>query len=406
MMKSKLLVVTALMLGLSTAYGVNNQWNNGAGDGMWTNAANWNKDRVPNVASNDVAIGREAEPTAAVLLNTTPVTQPQQVWWGANNGLGNTMTLTVQDAVLVSGTIRIGYERTAWGDAPGDVKLVINNSSLTLNAASLSVVKNDSAAGDGTKGAVELNSGTLLGTLTAFIGDSSNTTGTVTLNGGQLVFTNNNFNVGFEGTGVLTVNSATNHNLKNLKLGVNAGSSGTVNLFGGSLRIDGLSAENPGSARINISEGLVLWNGAHSGKFHTLSTNGTIVATGGRTDDSSLVAQYTTGTGSYTNAAYIIKWGRDSAGANDTALWAFDSSGGGTPSEIGDIVIDALAGTNGVTLTWGTTNGFDYDVQFKLDLVNDTNWLDYATGIPGTGGDITITADVIQAESFYRVIIE
>jgi len=74
------------------------------------------------------------------------------------------------------------------------------------------------------------------------------------------------------------------------------------------------------------------------------------------------------------------------------------------PLVIGDVTLDLLAGTNALTLTWGTDIDRDYAVEAKLDL--QASWTTNQTGISGTGGDVTVTDVVDQAQSFYRVVGE
>ncbi|MCF7817855.1 MAG: hypothetical protein K9M54_08225 [Kiritimatiellales bacterium] len=73
---------------------------------------------------------------------------------------------------------------------------------------------------------------------------------------------------------------------------------------------------------------------------------------------------------------------------------------------LGLIDVNLLAGTNGLALTWPTANGIHYAVQAKTNLVAAASWQNAITNIPGTGGDVTVTTAVAQAQSFYRVIVE
>lgn len=70
---------------------------------------------------------------------------------------------------------------------------------------------------------------------------------------------------------------------------------------------------------------------------------------------------------------------------------------------IGSIGTEVLP--SGLALTWGTAAGSAYTLQSKLDLTA-VSWTDDTTGIPGTGGDVTVTTAVDQAKTFYRVISE
>ncbi len=75
------------------------------------------------------------------------------------------------------------------------------------------------------------------------------------------------------------------------------------------------------------------------------------------------------------------------------------------PVVIGDVILDLLAGTNALTLTWLSEEDRDYAVETKLDLMAP-NWTTNRSGIYGTGGDITVTTGVDQVQSFFRIVGE
>ena len=68
---------------------------------------------------------------------------------------------------------------------------------------------------------------------------------------------------------------------------------------------------------------------------------------------------------------------------------------------LGDLTLDLLPGTNALTLTWATSVGTDYTVETKASLT-DVSWTSNAAAV-GTGGDVTHTSAVDQAQLFYRV---
>ncbi|RKX45827.1 MAG: hypothetical protein DRP64_04110 [Verrucomicrobia bacterium] len=73
---------------------------------------------------------------------------------------------------------------------------------------------------------------------------------------------------------------------------------------------------------------------------------------------------------------------------------------------IGSVALEWLLGTGDLALTWNTGAGYVYALQNKTNLV-DGLWEDDTTGIWGTGGDVTVTTTVDQAQSlFYRIILE
>jgi len=68
---------------------------------------------------------------------------------------------------------------------------------------------------------------------------------------------------------------------------------------------------------------------------------------------------------------------------------------------VGNITLDLLSGTNALTLTWATSVGTDYTVETKSSLT-EISWTSNSAAV-GTGGDVTVTSAVDQAETFYRV---
>lgn len=318
-MKKQIILITSLVLGVS-ALAVNNEWDGSAGDNDWNTAANWNKDRVPDVSQPDVAIVR-LQQNVNIQLNASPITNPQQLWLGANNGAGTQHTLTVGDATVNLGTTRIGYERSQWADAAGNGLLTINAGG-SVTAGELELGRVDSAAGAGTAGAVTLNAGSMDVTTRAYIGRNAGGSGQVTVSGGLLTFsgTGNQFlGDGGAGTltldgGIVTMSSAT------LRMADDAGSSGTLNLLSGSLDAATLSMGN-GTAGILIDEGYMKVDNNRNGLFSSLASAGSITVNGGLIDDSALASVYTSGANSYDTGAGIIKWGYDST-TNETAVWA------------------------------------------------------------------------------------
>ena len=117
-----------------------------------------------------------------------------------------------------------------------------------------------------------------------------------------------------------------------------------------------------------------------------------------------------------TTTPYV--WSKVSATAGGDLVFTFDvavnenpvinaiviEAVAGTLPEIGDIAVEQLPGTNGLVLTWATASGFNYILESKSDLAAGS-WSTNTT-VSGTGGDVTVTTAVDQAQSFYRVIGE
>ncbi len=72
------------------------------------------------------------------------------------------------------------------------------------------------------------------------------------------------------------------------------------------------------------------------------------------------------------------------------------------PPEFGDIAAAQLPDSNGLVITWATTNGFNYTLQSKHNL-QDASWTNDMTEA-GANGDVSVTTAVDQTQSFYRVV--
>ena len=57
----------------------------------------------------------------------------------------------------------------------------------------------------------------------------------------------------------------------------------------------------------------------------------------------------------------------------------------------------------GVAVSWDSSNGQSYDLQSKSNLITQLDWTTI-TNVTGTGGGISVTTAVDNAESFYQVV--
>ncbi len=122
----------------------------------------------------------------------------------------------------------------------------------------------------------------------------------------------------------------------------------------------------------------------------------------------------------WTSAATPFKWNNVAVTASGELVFSLDSTGADDGSDnpilnaividavepvsipaIGDISISQLAGTNAVVITWATGDGFSYMLLDRSDLMAG-DWATNTT-IVGNGGNVSVTTDVNQAKSFYRV---
>ena len=112
-------------------------------------------------------------------------------------------------------------------------------------------------------------------------------------------------------------------------------------------------------------------------------------------------------TGMITNAAtstFMLAMGDSTAGAAEVWIDKVKLRKWAPLSDIGDIALAQLPGTNGLALTWDTDEGYDYALETKSNLPIG-NWTTNMV-VPGVGGSVTVTTAVGQARAFYRVTSE
>jgi hypothetical protein len=103
------------------------------------------------------------------------------------------------------------------------------------------------------------------------------------------------------------------------------------------------------------------------------------------------------------------KFGVDGTGSTTLGDYIYSTSGSGVtmaipeppPEEIGTITIANIP--EGVTITWDSAAGQDYDVQSKSSLISQLTW-DTLASVVGSGSSMTVTSTVDNAESFYQVV--
>jgi len=84
----------------------------------------------------------------------------------------------------------------------------------------------------------------------------------------------------------------------------------------------------------------------------------------------------------------------------------FVSGSGHIADPIGAIMISgpiAITGGQGMVISWDTSDGQEYNVQYKNNLIIDSDWTTFIS-LTGTGGGVTVTSTVDQVQSFYRVV--
>jgi hypothetical protein len=199
---------------------------------------------------------------------------------------------------------------------------------------------------------------------------------------------------------------------------------GTVTVEGGTLQLGVDQAVNSASA-MSFSNGTKLVTGGFSGDFSKLTVNGTNTFDFGGLATSQIAfansSNVVWGTPSlnitnFTVGSDTIRFGTDATGLTEAQLAGItidgvaveiDSSGYLVPPALPSgpdpiiIVIDRVPAGDAVALTWNSSNTVPYDLEYRTNLLAGI-WMNY-TNIVGTGGDITVTSTVDQAELFYRV---
>jgi hypothetical protein len=75
------------------------------------------------------------------------------------------------------------------------------------------------------------------------------------------------------------------------------------------------------------------------------------------------------------------------------------------PTSIGDVSIAVLPGGSNVVISWATSEYGTFALEATPSLTIPS-WGDVETGIPATGGDVSVTTTVSDAASFYRAYLE
>ncbi|MDF7807736.1 hypothetical protein P4E94_09830 [Pontiellaceae bacterium B12219] len=75
------------------------------------------------------------------------------------------------------------------------------------------------------------------------------------------------------------------------------------------------------------------------------------------------------------------------------------------PTSIGDVSIEMISGGADVVISWATSEYGTFALE-ATDSLTFPVWGNVATGIPGTGSEVSVTTIVSEAASFYRAYIE
>jgi hypothetical protein len=79
---------------------------------------------------------------------------------------------------------------------------------------------------------------------------------------------------------------------------------------------------------------------------------------------------------------------------------------GGAPTEVGDISIEVVSAGTEIALTWATELNWNYGVEGRSGLAFGSWDTIITNGVPGTGGEVTITIPASADVEFYRAYLD
>ncbi|WP_372846233.1 cadherin-like domain-containing protein [Pontiella sp.] len=79
---------------------------------------------------------------------------------------------------------------------------------------------------------------------------------------------------------------------------------------------------------------------------------------------------------------------------------------GGAPTAVGDISIEVVSGGTEVALSWATESGWNYGVEARSGLAHGSWDTIVTNGVPGNGGEVTITTPASAGAVFYRAYLD
>jgi hypothetical protein len=233
------------------------RWTFAAGDGFWTNAANWDVGFVPTLAND----------TANWTGYTITLDAPGEVarWWSRHPS-GNTLIITAGGSLTSASDVTLNEFS---GEGLLNSAMLVDGGSLTV-ATNLAVSGQSTSQGSGTltmnSGSINVGQNLLIGTQGLGLG----VTGEVTINSGSVAVSNQTILGGGnlasdEGTlnlygGIYTESFPASTNPVGFEIGDGPGS-GTVNLYGGTLvnnhalLMEPDEANDAGTALINMAGG-------------------------------------------------------------------------------------------------------------------------------------------------------
>jgi T5SS/PEP-CTERM-associated repeat protein len=382
----------------ATHRAVTNSFNNGGGDWLWTNSANWDQGALPRV--EDLAKSGLA---GTVTLNASATIG--SLLWGSD---GTSVVDVVTGGNLISGNLLIGnYSATATGELRVNGGTVVGTSLLrlgvtagntgkfVLNSGSVSIASSTTSVGYQGTGYFDMTGGDFRGFILN-IADQTGSLGTMTVSGGALDLSSA-FMVGNKGNGQLTVNGGA---LSSKSFGVGGGVNNTTSyaaLLGGSVTATGGMFTVTSNSELHIEGGTFIQAGNAISTLSSYITAGLITWANGQT---MLATNYNA---SWTNGTSILYADYNNLNYGKTTVWATDDGVGDRIAEASENVTSAVSvqHTSG-GLTFESVPEGIYSVEACNDLLNG-NWEVLTNEWVGTGDILEYKDMGTEARRFYRV---
>nr|MCR5164382.1 PEP-CTERM sorting domain-containing protein [Thermoguttaceae bacterium] len=308
--------------------------------------------------------------SGGTLSNSLTVTGSKTTWSGG--------TITGAINVNSGGTLTLGQGTTSISSATGEQVLTVNGGTVNYGGSATRPIL---AIGNGGKGKVVLNSGTIAYSNDVNLGQNAADIGTIEMNGGK--FTSNSFNVGRSGTGNLNIAAGSFSTGYYLSIADQPGSTGNVTVSGGTATAGNtLSVGNRGTGTYTQTGGMVTAGQVQVGQSHAnaqgdlnisagvLKSNGTLKIGGTGTGTMELSGSASVSANTLENAQNLTWTGGD--------LYLGTSATGNLTQNGGTLYVGDQVNTQTLTWTRKTNNAFpgarDAQIKDKSDATIADFW--------------------------------
>lgn len=288
--------------------------------------------------------------TGGTLSNSLTVTGSKTTWSGG--------TITGPINVNSGGTLALGQGTTSINSTTGEQVLTVNGGTVNYGGSTARPIL---AIGNGGKGKVVLNSGTIAYSNDVNLGQNAADIGTIEMNGGK--FTSNSFNVGRSGTGNLNIAAGSFSTGYYLSIADQPGSTGNVTVSGGTATAGNtLSVGNRGTGTYTQTGGMVTAGQVQVGQT-VAGAQGDLDISGGVLRSNGTLQIGNTGTGTMTMSDKAIVSTNTLGNAQNLTwtggdLYLGTSATGNLTQNGGTLYVGDQVNTQTLTWTRKTNNAF------------------------------------------------